>query len=60
MTATPTPTEIIEARTTSGLSQTAAAKVLGKTLRAWQYWESGQRKMDPIMFLHFKRETGQS
>lgn len=53
------PAEIIAARAASGLTQTAAAAILGKSLACWQKWENGTRRMDPILLAHFKRETGQ-
>lgn len=44
------PAEILDARISAGLTQTAAAELIGKTCRAWQYWESGERKMDAALF----------
>ena len=46
----PTPTEIREARALSGLTQTAAALLIGAKLRTWQDWESGARNMPPVKF----------
>ncbi len=47
----PTPDEIRAARKRAGLTQTAAAALIGKPLRTWQGWESAEgipshRKMD--------------
>jgi putative transcriptional regulator len=46
----PAPEEIKAARIASGLTQTAAAELIGKTCRAWQYWEVGERPMDPALW----------
>ena len=46
----PTHAEIREAREKSGLTQTQAAQVIYCTLRAWQDWESGARRMHPAMW----------
>jgi transcriptional regulator with XRE-family HTH domain len=51
----PTPEEIRAARTASGLTQAAAAALIGKTCRAWQYYEAdvslkSHRKMDPMLW----------
>lgn len=50
----PVPADILAARQAANLSQTAAAALIGKTLRAWQYWEAGERKMDPALFELFR------
>jgi putative transcriptional regulator len=39
-----------QARETAGLAPTQAAELIYVTLRAWQYWESGDRKMHPAFF----------
>ena len=41
----PSPTEIREARHRAGLTQSQAAALVGVSLRSWQYWEDGGRKM---------------
>jgi DNA-binding transcriptional regulator YiaG len=46
----PKPEEIKTARIASGLTQTACAALIGKTCRAWQYYEVGARKMDPALW----------
>jgi DNA (cytosine-5)-methyltransferase 1 len=43
----PTPDDIREARSRTGLSQTAAATLIHSTLRTWQDWEAGKAKMHP-------------
>lgn len=42
----PTPQQIREARTESGLTQKAAAELIYKTAKAWRNWEAGIRSMD--------------
>ncbi len=37
-----------ELRLKAGLTQTQAAELVGITLRGWQYWESGERKMPAV------------
>lgn len=46
----PSPDEIREAREAAKLSQTAAADLIYCSLRAWQDWEGGQRRMHPAMW----------
>lgn len=51
----PTPAEIRAARATAGLTQTAAAALIGKPLRTWQGWETAEgvkahRKMDAALW----------
>ena len=42
---TPDPSEIRAAREAARLTQTSAAKLIFSTLRTWQDWEAGKRKM---------------
>lgn len=44
------PAEIRQARELAGLSQTIAANLIYRTLRNWQQWEGGERKMDPALW----------
>jgi DNA-binding transcriptional regulator YiaG len=53
----PTPDQIRAARQAAGLSQTAAAAVIYKTLRGWQEWEAGNRQMDPAFWELFQLKT---
>lgn len=46
---TPTPEEIRAARAAAGLTQPQAAALIYSTLRTWQDWESGARRMHPAM-----------
>lgn len=55
----PTPAEIIAAREAANLTQTQAAEKIGGTLRAWQDYEGGQRRMHPGLFELFRIKTGQ-
>jgi len=50
----PTPAQIRKLRAHSGLSQTAAAKVVFSTLRSWQNWEAGKHQMNPIYWHCFQ------
>lgn len=57
----PSPTDIREARRRAGLTQAAAAALIGVQPRAWRYWEGGGRKMDAAkweLFLIKIREAG--
>ena len=46
----PLPYEIRAARKAAGFSQTAAARLIYCTLRAWQEWEAGNRRMHPALW----------
>src|SRR3546814_18715612 len=48
--ANPTPEQIRSARDAAGLTQTEAARLIHCTLRGWQDWEGGQRRMHPAFF----------
>lgn len=47
---TPKPDEIRAAREAAQLSRDAAAKLIYKSVRAWEKWENGERKMDPAFW----------
>jgi DNA-binding transcriptional regulator YiaG len=53
----PTPDAVRRAREDAELTQTAAAALVYCTLRGWQDWESGARRMHPAMWelFEFKR-----
>lgn len=51
---TPTPAEIRAAREAAGLTQTQAAQLVHGTLRAWQEWEAGNRRMHPGLWELFR------
>ena len=42
------------AREAAGLSQTAAAALIHCTLRGWQEWEAGNRRMHPAFWELFR------
>ena len=46
----PAPAAIKAAREAAGLTQTAAAALIYCTLRGWQEWEAGNRKMHPAFW----------
>lgn len=46
----PTPVDIRTARQTAGLTQTEAAALIHCTLRGWQDWERGRRRMHPAFW----------
>lgn len=50
----PTPDEIVAARLAAGLTQTAAGALLHTSLRAWQQWEAGDRRMHPALWELFR------
>lgn len=56
----PKPAEIRAAREAAGLTQTEAGAVIYCTLRAWQDWESGERRMHPAMWELWKIKMGRS
>jgi DNA-binding transcriptional regulator YiaG len=56
--ANPTPESIREARAASGLTQSAAAALIGASLRAWSAWEVGGRNMPAAKFKLFRHLAG--
>lgn len=48
--ANPSAEAVFMARQAAGLTQTQAAALIYCTLRAWQQWESGERRMHPAFF----------
>lgn len=46
----PAPAEIKTAREQAGLTQTQAAQLVHGTMRSWQDWEGGKRKMHPAIW----------
>lgn len=54
----PSPTEIRIARETVRLSQTAAAALIGRSLRVWQAYEAGTRGMDPVLWQVWRIRAG--
>lgn len=54
-----TPADIKQARSNAGLTQSAAAAVVGVTLNAWQKWESGTNPIPFASWELFLLATGQ-
>lgn len=52
--ANPDPADIRSARDAAQLTQTEAARLIHSTLRAWQDWEAGKRRMHPAMWELFQ------
>lgn len=52
--------ESLPSRTSPGqpMSQTEAAAVIYSSMRAWQEWESGGRRMHPAMWELWRIKTG--
>lgn len=46
----PPPATIRAARKAAGLTQTEAARLVHASLRSWQDWEGGRRKMHPAIW----------
>jgi putative transcriptional regulator len=55
----PTAAAIHAARKHAELTQTEAAQRIYSTLRTWQDWEAGARRMHPALFELFLLKTGQ-
>lgn len=55
--ANPLPAEIIATRKAAGLTQTEAASFVCGSLRAWQQWEAGDRRMHPGLWMLFRLRT---
>lgn len=53
----PAPAEILKARETLGLTQKQCADRIHRTLRNWQQFERGERKMDPALWELFCIKT---
>lgn len=54
----PSPKQIKAARKRSLLTQKQAGALIGYSMRAWQAWEGGHRKMRKILLDEFLRITG--
>lgn len=50
----PAPDEVRAAREAAGLTQTEAAALIHCTLRGWQEWEAGNRRMHPGLWELFR------
>lgn len=56
---TPKPEDVARAREVAGLTQTKAGEVIYGSLRAWQDYESGARRLHPGLYELFLAKTGQ-
>lgn len=56
----PAPEEVKAARAAAGLTQTQAGAVVYSSIKAWQTWEDGTRRMHPAIFELFVIKTGQN
>lgn len=54
----PTPAAIEARRRQAGLTQSAAAALVHSSLRGWQQWEAGHRKMHPAFWELFLYKVG--
>ncbi len=50
----PAPDEIVGERFNARLTQTEAARLIHTSLRAWQQWEAGDRRMHPAFWELFR------
>jgi DNA-binding XRE family transcriptional regulator len=53
----PTPAQIKQARLTAGLTQQAAADLCGLSIKTWQAYEGGWRKIRPATWKLFQLLT---
>ena len=53
----PKPEQIRKMRQLHVLTQTEAAELVYSTLRAWQQWEGGQRRMHPAIWQWFRHQV---
>lgn len=56
--ANPAPAEIRAAREAAELSQAAAGALVHTTVRTWQQWEAGDRRMHPAFWELFRIKSG--
>jgi putative transcriptional regulator len=56
--ANPTPDGIRAAREAAGLTQTEAASLIHGSMRAWQEYEAGNRRMHPGLWELFRMKVG--
>lgn len=54
----PSPTDICTAREATGLTQTQAATLIHSSLRTWQQWEAGDRRMHAGLWELFRIKAG--
>jgi DNA-binding transcriptional regulator YiaG len=56
--ANPTPEQIRAARVAASLTQTEAALLIHGTMRSWQEYEAGNRRMHPGLWELFRMKIG--
>jgi hypothetical protein len=54
----PTPEMVRAARVAAALTQTEAASLIHGTMRAWQEYEAGNRRMHPGLWELFRMKIG--
>lgn len=54
----PTAKQVTDARRNAGLTQQEAAALIYCSMRAWQQWEAGERRMHGAMWELFQIKTG--
>ncbi len=54
----PSPATIRSAREASGLTQTAAGRLIHCSCRTWQQWENGDRRMHPAFWELWQAKSG--
>ncbi len=57
-TSSPAPGQILAARKAAGHTQTQAALTVHASLRTWQQWEAGDRRMHPAFWELYRIKTG--
>jgi hypothetical protein len=57
---TPTPYQVKSSRAAAGLTQQAAAAVVGSMWRTWQDWELGKRNMPAAKWELWQIKTNQA
>jgi putative transcriptional regulator len=54
----PEPAEIRKARERAEMTQTEAGQLVRSSMRAWQQWEAGERRMHPGLWELFQIKAG--
>lgn len=55
----PSTDQIVSARNAVGYTQKQAAEKIMHSVRTWEKWETGERRMHPALFDYFLLKTGQ-
>ena len=56
----PKPEEIKQLRERHGLTQRRAARMVFVSVRAWQCWEGGEHRMNPIIWAYARYQARRS